>query len=378
MSSISEPPTLYVGRRLPEPSTTATVHYNTDTLAESDNGSSASLNTLSLLIESKWSMFSLTACPGRVAHIPWQSVGAGKTFAASAMALGDGTAVVLKRPRLDIEDAASPSADEIDLHRASLAQSIMQEVRVLTHMPLRVHDNIITLFGIGWESDPFDENLLWPVMTMEYAGYGNLADFVASKPVALPVKFALLRNVAQGLDALHACGITHGDVKCQNVLVFRSDTDGIEHVARLSDFGFSIIDDDRGNDEADTKGFLRGGTWPWNAPEWRHSIPMSSLSKSDIYSYGLLAMQVWEDGGNPFQQLQDIKHLHTSGRFDEIERLKSTNALLDALRLRLQHLLEGNEPTFAAAAKILESSVQFDSHRRDLDVILTLLNSVSR
>lgn len=376
MSAISEPRTRYVGRRrLPDPSTTATIRYDTDSLAESNNGSTATLNTLSLLIESKWSMFHLRACPGRVAHIPWQSVGAGKTFTASTMALGDGSVVVLKRPRLLIEDSTLASTHEVDVYRSCLARSIMQEIRVLTHLPLRVHENIITLFGIGWESDAFDESLLWPVMTVEFAQHGNLAELVSTKPVALPVKLGLLRDVARSLTALHACGITHGDVKSANVLVCRTDDRSTGYIAKLSDFGFSVIDDDRGNDEDESKVALRGATWPWNPPEWRQLVPRTALVKSDIYSYGLLAMQVWEDGGDPFLQLPGVEDVHVSARFEQIEMLKSTDALLAALTTRVRLLFKEDEPMTTLATEVLKNSVQAKSYLRDLSLILNLLDS---
>lgn len=370
----------YAGRRrLPDPSTTATVHYDTECLRPTRKGFKASISTLSLLIESKWNKFHLAACPGRVAHIPWHSVGAGKTFTASAIDLGNG-AYVMRRPRLDIEDPTSRSTDEVELHRSCLAQSILQEIRVMTHLPLRVHDNIITLLGVGWESDVLDENLLWPVMTVEFAEHGNLLELMSTTSVDLPIKLDLLRDIARGLSALHACGITHGDVKCSNVLVCHTDKRGHGYVAKLADFGFSLIeedtfgDDDEEEYDNEPKAALRGATWPWNAPEWRQIIPRTALRKSDVYSYGLLVMQVLEDGEDPFIQLPGLAELHPSARFEEVERLKRTDTLLSALDVRVRVLLKEDEKTAALASGILKNSVQLDSSLRDLDAILSLLN----
>ncbi|EXM13913.1 hypothetical protein FOTG_17649 [Fusarium oxysporum f. sp. vasinfectum 25433] len=53
-----------------------------------------------------------------------------------------------------------------------------------------------------------------------------------------------MRDIAEGLKSLHDCGIVHGDVKLENVLVFP----GLDrkHIAKLSDFGHSLVDLGRG------------------------------------------------------------------------------------------------------------------------------------
>jgi serine/threonine protein kinase len=100
-------------------------------------------------------------------------------------------------------------------------------------------------------------------------------------------------DIADGITALHACGVVHGDLKPQNVLIFK---EGERIVAKLGDFGFSgliIAQED-----------IRGQTRKWVAPEYlsrldgRSKVPEAS---GDIYSYGLLVTYIWSCGRPLFE-----------------------------------------------------------------------------
>lgn len=133
---------------------------------------------------------------------------------------------------------------------------------------------MVNLLAIGWE----EKDQPWPTLISEFADLGTLANFGAVTPARLT---SILRDIACGLNALHGCNIIHGDVKAENVLIFRSPV--TEVVAKLADFGCALIDL-RGET------IRVGGTEIWMAPECTRSLGKEFLPRTDIYSYGLL---VW-------------------------------------------------------------------------------------
>ena len=81
----------------------------------------------------------------------------------------------------------------------------------------------------------------------------------------------------------------HGDVSNNNVLIFKATCkvkDGVELLARVTDFGFST------RFHGDEKPiFLRAGTRPWPAPESKRDyFKRSQMVQMDVYSYGLLCL----------------------------------------------------------------------------------------
>ena len=107
-----------------------------------------------------------------------------------------------------------------------------------------------------------------------------------------------IADIADGLSALHMCGIIHGDLKPQNILLFKDPETKGALVAKVADFGFSNIDF--------LKESIRGESERWAAPERIHGCPekiitaMQELDSpgcaSDVYSFGLVAVFVALDG----------------------------------------------------------------------------------
>lgn len=78
---------------------------------------------------------------------------------------------------------------------------------------------------------------------------------------------------------MHKCGIIHGDIKGENILVSSQNT------ALLSDLGLSRLE------EVPTSIGLKGaGTAPWQSPEVL--MGSSKSYKSDIYAFGMTIYEV--------------------------------------------------------------------------------------
>jgi serine/threonine protein kinase len=78
-------------------------------------------------------------------------------------------------------------------------------------------------------------------IVMEYVAGQDLGKYLARHgPLPPPRVVALLTPVAKGLDAAHAAGIIHRDVKPSNILVASGDAHHAEGTCRLTDFGFGV------------------------------------------------------------------------------------------------------------------------------------------
>jgi hypothetical protein len=92
-----------------------------------------------------------------------------------------------------------------------LLELVINELQIITHRPLKLHENIIKFRGVMWE---YDTDLqVWPVLVLEYADFGTLSDFQA-RPMTLTLetKMNLCLDIGSGLEALHLSGNIHRDV----------------------------------------------------------------------------------------------------------------------------------------------------------------------
>lgn len=117
--------------------------------------------------------------------------------------------------------------------------SVMLELRIMRHTPLRDHPNILKLLAYGWNNQ---QNSALPYILVEFSPYGHFREFLqGNKSLNMLAKEILISDVAAGLSALHLCGIVHGDVKLENALVFRSWDRPAGRIVKLCDFGHSIL-----------------------------------------------------------------------------------------------------------------------------------------
>jgi serine/threonine protein kinase/ankyrin repeat protein len=201
---------------------------------------------------------------------------------------------------------------------------LLKDVVVTHHMTYHVSDmhkrNVVQLLGLGWErtvDDSSGQPTLMPVIALEYASYGTLRDLYYSSAFlsSYDQQIRLLTDIAQGLQALHCSGIIHGDVKPENILICKDPEYGF--VAKLTDFGFSIIDDESG--PASQR--LPGHTPVYSAPEVENAIPRARLKYTDVYSFGIVVWQTFLGGTLPF-----FSQRYANGVFltlEDIARLKT-------------------------------------------------------
>ncbi|KAJ7224774.1 kinase-like domain-containing protein [Mycena rebaudengoi] len=151
-------------------------------------------------------------------------------------------------------------------------QRLQRETEVWSRLD---HPNVLPFLGV------WDEPIApWPALISPFYKFGDLRQYLRDHPTTDRGK--MIRGVASGLEYLHRNGIVHGDLKVHNVVV---DTSGTPCIC---DFGISKIVDAQ--------------TVPYMAPELfcvfeeetglEKPDRMSTSMSSDIYSFGLLLLEI--------------------------------------------------------------------------------------
>lgn len=165
------------------------------------------------------------------------------------------------------------------LHDAALRARFEREARMIAALE---HPAIVPVYDLGEQDGQ-------PYIVMRYMAGGSLADRL--KAGALPAGEAvrILDRLAQALDAAHARGIIHRDIKPGNVLFDQYGN------AFLSDFGIARF---LAGEGLTITGEQVLGTPAYMSPEQVHG-EKSITGSSDIYALGVLAFQMLS-GSQPY------------------------------------------------------------------------------
>ncbi|MGA2447209.1 MAG: serine/threonine-protein kinase [Polyangiaceae bacterium] len=145
-----------------------------------------------------------------------------------------------------------------------------------------------------------------PFLVMELLEGSDLERVAADGAIAVERAVDWLRQVARGLDAVHAAGIVHRDLKPQNLfLVHREDG---RDVVKILDFGISRITAD-GDKITITNQFL--GTPCYMAPEQADSRGAPVTHQADLFALGLVTFRllvgrIYWNSGNLSQLLAQL------------------------------------------------------------------------
>jgi eukaryotic-like serine/threonine-protein kinase len=146
------------------------------------------------------------------------------------------------------------------------------------------HPNVVSLNWMG-RVPPERE---WYAIDMEYFPAVTLADMLDRNQDGFVTSYARLlsyyEQVLLGMEHLHSLGMSHGDIKPQNILV-NAD------LVKITDFGSSLLPEDMY-----ARSRENGGTILYSAPEVVGATRISRRGDgrflADIYSLGILLYQL--------------------------------------------------------------------------------------
>ena len=174
------------------------------------------------------------------------------------------------------------------------------------------HPSVVQCYGVDrYEGVPY--------LVMEYIQGRSLQALLEEAPVSLSTALQIVVDLADGLAAVHARGILHGDVKPGNILI------GEDGRPRLVDFGFSRPIADRESQSV-------SGTAAYMAPEQARNDVEQVDVRADVFGLGAVFYELLT-GRPPFEG---------SSRQESLDRAR-------AARITPPRQLDGNIPSWVEA-----------------------------
>jgi serine/threonine-protein kinase len=174
-----------------------------------------------------------------------------------------------------------------------MSSTVLREARLASAIE---HPNVCSIYEVGESGDE-------AYIAMQYVPGQSLDRLIARGPASLQLLLSVGIQIADGLQAAHALGIFHRDLKPQNVML----TDG--GLAKILDFGLArrlrtedtAFDPEKPpevRDEAAVATYTaRGGTIRYMAPE--QFVTGQSSVQSDVWALGIILYEL-AGGRHPF------------------------------------------------------------------------------
>src|SRR6201988_845138 len=218
------------------------------------------------------------------------------------------------------------------------------------------HPNIISVYDIGeCETGRF--------IVMEFVDGRTLRSVIA-KDNSLETFFALGAQMVKALSTAHAAGITHRDIKPDNIMV-RDDG-----YVKMLDFGLARLLPTSSSDpeamtlaQQTTPGTVMG-TLAYMSPEQASGQTVGSAS--DVFALGIVLYEL-ATGSHPFKSETMIGYLHaiTSQTPPSLTSVKShLPVALDDLILRMLEKHASDRPTAGEVAQGLQEIEKYGSKKK--------------
>jgi serine/threonine-protein kinase len=143
------------------------------------------------------------------------------------------------------------------------------------------HDNIIQIDDFGTLPD----GRIY--MAMEFLSGSPLNELIARQPLPLPRALDILIQTTKGLAAAHAKGITHRDMKPENIFVINKDG---RDLPKILDFGIAKVSGNDAQQNLTVAGSIFGTPF-YMAPEQAMGAKMDH--RVDIYAMGIILYEVF-------------------------------------------------------------------------------------
>jgi serine/threonine-protein kinase len=178
-----------------------------------------------------------------------------------------------------------------------------------------------------------------PFLVIEYVRGRTLSAAHAARPLSPAEAAALVARLAEGVAAVHACGLLHRDLKPANVIV------GDDGRPRLVDFGLA---EPLGGDGL---GHV-SGTLPYMAPEQARGDVARIDPRTDVYGLGAILYELLT--GRPPHRADTVEGLWEAARAGDVAAPSTLNPrvprALEAVCRKC--LAKGPADRFASAAEL--------------------------
>ncbi|XP_059845135.1 tyrosine-protein kinase Tec isoform X3 [Hypanus sabinus] len=160
-------------------------------------------------------------------------------------------------------------------------EDFIEEAKVMMKLS---HPKLVQLYGVCTQQKPI-------YIVTEFMELGCLLNYLRQRRGQLnnEMLLSICQDVCEGMAYLETKKFIHRDLAARNCLVSES------HVVKVSDFGMTryVLDDQYTSSS--------GAKFPvkWSPPEVLHYSKFSS--KSDVWSFGVLMWEVYNDGKMPFE-----------------------------------------------------------------------------
>jgi tetratricopeptide (TPR) repeat protein len=146
-----------------------------------------------------------------------------------------------------------------------------------------IHPNLCPIYDIFHCEQP-PANFLFLTMKL-LPGETLAARLRGTTPISIAEGLAILKQMAAGLDAIHAAGIVHRDIKPKNIML---DGIGVDVRLCITDFGLARAYES----ETSISGkWVVAGTPDYLAPELSQGQPPSQAS--DLFAFGVVLHEVF-------------------------------------------------------------------------------------
>ncbi|KAJ5106162.1 hypothetical protein N7456_002837 [Penicillium angulare] len=254
------------------------------------------------------------------------------------------TRVVIKRTK-SIFKATGRSDRQHDL------RSFIHEVHILSQESLHKHANVVSLLGITWHCEQFlSATAVQPQLVLEAADR-TLDDLLSSaEDLPFRTRFSLARDVVNGLAAIHACGIVHGDLKTVNILT-------VGYTAMIADFSHSWVDTgERLRIHVGTRGFM--------APEMVRRDIIYDAKALDVYSVGVVLWRTLLKNDDLPRIPEDLDNTRSSELGDD----PCLTAALEGMVACVEG--DANRPRDNLIREILRATISQDPQNRSLQEVM--------
>ncbi|MGA2986174.1 MAG: serine/threonine-protein kinase [Terriglobia bacterium] len=207
------------------------------------------------------------------------------------------------------------------------------------------HPNVSRVEGIGEAEDGR------PFIVMEYVAGQSLKKYIEQDAPFAPLRVcAIVKQVAAGLEAAHALGMVHRDVKPENIYLL--DGPGSEKI-KLLGLGISTLQEALLGDRFRTSPEAVIGTLQYLSPEQALGKMSDHLDgRADLYSLGVIMYQMLT-GWLPFQATTpaDWMMAHIQEVPTPIRVAHAKLAIPDALTDLVMRCLDKNRESRPASAR---------------------------